>query len=289
MYKLLTPILLILGLGFSHNAVSANSPSSLSTKESSGLFLTNKWINKKSLPITDGTGRVTYFFGESLPSVICSPLKTCVVELQIGEIITEGGLQVGDNVRWRITPTVTGEGVKKRTNLIVKPTDSGLETTLTISTNKRLYQIKLLSTKNDWMPFVNFNYPEQLEFEWEKYSQAMKTVRVNNELPNGQHVPDLDFNYQVKGKTPFKPLRVYNNGVKTIIEMPLQVEHTSLPTLLVVNGNQRELVNYRYKNSYTKNGRKINGRFIVDQISKELILVSGVGGDAQTIIIKYQG
>lgn len=284
--------LLVLALTVSHHAIAAPNDVldlPLSAKEASGLSLTNKWMNKRTLPITDGTGRVTYFFGETLPSVVCSPLKTCVVELQTGEMITRGGLQVGDSVRWRVSPTVSGAGRTKRTNLIIKPTDVGLETTLTISTNKRIYQIKLLSRQGDWMPFVNFDYPEQLQFEWEQYSQAMKTERVNNSLPNGQYVPELDFNYQVKGKTAFKPLRVYNDGIKTVIEMPLKVEQTALPTLLVVNGSQRELVNYRYKNSYTKDGRKINGRFIVDQISKELILVSGVGSDAQTILIKYQG
>jgi type IV secretion system protein VirB9 len=266
-----------------------DAPLALSIKESSGLQLTNKWMNKKSLPITDGTGRVTYFFGDTLPSVVCSPLKTCVVELQTGEIITQGGLQVGDSVRWRVSPTVSGSGQTKRTNLIIKPTDTELETTLTVATNKRVYQIKLLSRANDWMPFVNFDYPEQLQFEWDKYSTAMQSERVNNSLPNGQYVPELDFNYQVKGKTAFKPLRVYNDGVKTVIEMPLKVEQTVLPTLLVVNGSQRELVNYRYKNSYVKDGRKINGRFIVDQISKALILVSGVGSDAKTVLIEYQG
>ena len=284
--------LFALALTVSHHTIAAPNDAldlPLSAKESSGLSLTNKWMDKRTLPITDGTGRVTYFFGETLPSVVCSPLKTCVVELQTGEMITRGGLQVGDSVRWRVSPTVSGAGQSKRTNLIIKPTDVGLETTLTVSTNKRIYQVKLLSRQNDWMPFVNFDYPEQLQFEWEQYSQAMKTERVNNSLPNGQYVPELDFNYQVRGKTAFKPLRVYNDGVKTIIEMPLKVEQTALPTLLVVNGSQRELVNYRYKNSYTKDGRKINGRFIVDQISKELILVSGVGSDAQTILIKYQG
>ncbi|WP_394230756.1 P-type conjugative transfer protein TrbG [Shewanella colwelliana] len=269
--------------------INTDTPLALSIKESSGLQLTQKWMNKKSQPITDGTGRVTYFFGDTLPSVVCSPLKTCVVELQAGEIITQGGLQVGDSVRWRVSPTISGSGPEKRTNLIIKPTDTALETTLTIATNKRIYQIKLLSRANDWMPFVNFDYPELLQFEWEQYSQAMEAERVNNSLPTGQYVPELDFNYLVKGKTAFKPLRVYNDGLKTVIEMPNKVEQMSLPTLLVVNGSQRELVNYRYKNSYTLDGRKINGRFIVDQISKELILVSGVGSDAKTVLIKYQG
>ena len=259
------------------------------TKEGRALELANKWMNKQSRAVTDGTGRVTYPYGESLPSVICAPLKTCVIELQENEIITPSGLQIGDKIRWNIAPTVSGRGANKRTNLIIKPADVDLETTLTVATDKRMYQIKLLSHPTEWMPFVNFEYPEQRAFEWQQYHAAAKVEVEQNSLPDGNYVPELDFNYRVKGKTSFKPLRVYNDGNKTVIEMPLRVEKESLPTLLVVNGDQKELVNYRYKHSYVSEGRKINGRFIVDQLSKEIILISGVGSDQESILIKYKG
>ena len=136
---------------------------------------------------------------------------------------------------------------------------------------------------------VNFDYPEDRVAQWEKYQQTMQTEKQRNTLPDGQRVPELDFNYTVKGKANFKPLRVYNDGVKTVIEMPSTVEHRTLPTLLVVNGNQQELVNYRYKNSYIQDGRRINGRFIVDQLSTILMLVVGVGRDQESILIHYEG
>jgi len=266
------------------NPFSPDTP--LTANEQAGVSLSQKWMDNKQQPITDGSGRVTYFYGQSLPSVVCSPVRTCVIELQVGEVINQGGLQAGDTVRWRVTPTVSGQGDKKRTNLIVKPSDAGMETTLTVVTNKRVYQIKLISRLEDWMPFVNFDYPEALEWEYAQYHAAMAEQARVNTLPDGQSTPELDFNYVVSGKADFKPLRVYNNGSKTIIEMPPTVEHKSLPTVLVVNGDQQELVNYRYRNSTKQDGRRINGRFIVDQLSQELVLVSGVGSDQETILIK---
>ncbi len=262
----------------------------LSLNEKQALSLSQKWIGKEHKALTDGSGRVTYFYGSTLPTVVCAPFKICVLELDTGEIINqEGGLQIGDSTRWRVSPTVSGSGANKRTQLIIKPTDLDLETTLTIATNKRIYQIKLLSDKTKWMPIVNFDYPEDRVAQWEQYQQAMQTEKQLNTLPDGQSVPELDFNYTVKGKANFKPLRVYNDGVKTVIEMPSKVEHRTLPTLLVVNGHQQELVNYRYKNSYIQDGRRINGRFIVDQLSTSLMLVVGVGSSQESILIHYEG
>lgn len=267
-----------------------SSATAFSPNEKRALGLSQKWIGKEHHAITDGSGRVTYFYGSTLPTVVCAPFKTCVLELDKNEVINqEGGLQMGDNTRWRVSPTVSGSGQNKRTQLIIKATDIDLETSLTVATNKRIYQIKLMSDKTQWMPLVNFEYPEDRDAQWAQYQQDMQIEKQRNTLPDGQHVPELDFNYTVKGKANFKPLRVYNDGVKTVIEMPSKVEHRTLPTLLVVNGNQQELVNYRYKNSYIQDGRRINGRFIVDQLSTSLMLVVGVGSDQESILIHYEG
>ncbi|ABX51850.1 MULTISPECIES: P-type conjugative transfer protein TrbG [Shewanella] len=263
---------------------------SLSLKENSALALSDAWIEKSTQPITDGTGRVTYYFGDSLPSVVCSPIKTCVVELEDGEMIAQSGLQLGDSARWKVSMAVSGMGANKRTNLIIKPTDINLETTMTVATDRRVYQIKLISDAVKWMPFVAFTYPEQRQMEWEVYKAAMVHEIKQNTLSDGAYIPELDFNYQVNGKASFKPLRVYNDGVKTYVEMPSQVEQGSLPIILVVNGSQKELVNYRYQNSFAQDdGRKINGRFIIDQVSKELILTMGVGSDQVSILVKHKG
>ncbi|MGL4475560.1 MAG: P-type conjugative transfer protein TrbG [Shewanella sp.] len=262
----------------------------LNAKEKQATELAQDWIAKDNKTITDGSGRVTYFYGASLPTVVCAPFKTCVLELDTQEVINpDNGLQIGDAVRWRVTPTVSGSGDTRRTQLIIKPTDTNLETNLTIATNKRIYQVKLISRANDWMPLVNFEYPEERAAQWAAYQSAMQVETQKNTLPDGQLVPELDFNYDVSGKADFKPLRVYNDGRKTIIEMPTRVEHRVLPTLLVVNGNQQELVNYRYKNSYIQDGRRINGRFVVDQLSDAIMLVVGVGGDQESILIEYEG
>jgi type IV secretory pathway VirB9-like protein len=50
----------------------------------------------------------------------------------------------------------------------------------------------------------------------------------------GEYLGDLSFDYDVSGSASWKPVRVYNDGRKTIIEMPGTMEQTEAPTLLVV-------------------------------------------------------
>jgi type IV secretion system protein VirB9 len=51
-------------------------------------------------------GKVVFLFGETQPSVICSPLQVCDIELQGGEIVRD--VLVGDTVRWKVEPATSG-------------------------------------------------------------------------------------------------------------------------------------------------------------------------------------
>ena len=61
---------------------------------------------------------------------------------------------------------------------------------------------------------------------------------------SGEYVGELDFDYRISGDG-LKPLRVYNDGVRTIIQMPRDMSRKEAPTLLVLNGGEEVMVNYR--------------------------------------------
>lgn len=251
----------------------------LTPKEQQSLTLVNKWINGTSRPVTRGDGSVTWFFGATMPTIVCAPLKTCDIQLQPGERITKKGVHIGDPVRWDVSPALSGEGDRQVTHLVVKPSDVGLSTTLVVATDRRTYHMSLASRKTDWTPAVNFDYPEQVQDEWDSYYARQEAEKAQKTLGNGLNIDNLDFNYRVSGSAPFKPVRVYNNGIKTIIEMPASVNARELPTLMVVNAGEKEVVNYRYRNN----------KFIVDQLATGIILITGVGSHQQSILISYQG
>ncbi|GAL12083.1 conjugative transfer protein TrbG [Vibrio astriarenae] len=174
---------------------------------------------------------------------------------------------------------MSGQGRDAVTHILVKPTDVGIETTLQISTNRRSYLIKLTSTHNDWMPVVKFDYPETLNLAMDSLYQRQESERSSKQVGDGLNIDHLDFEYAIEGNTHFTPVRVYNNSVKTILEMPRSVATGTLPSLLVVNGGQRELINYRYR----------EGKFVVDGLPEQIALVLGAGSRQKTVLIKRKG
>lgn len=251
----------------------------LTANEREGVQLAQKWINGKTQPITAPDGAVVYYYGASLPSVVCSPLKTCDIQLEAGEQLVKTGINTGDSVRWKITPTLSGSGDNAVTHIIVKPSDVGLETSLMLTTNRRSYMFKLVSRQSDWMPVVRFDYPDTINTALSSLYAKRTSAQAEKQLGNGLNIDNLDFNYRVDGQAAFTPVRVYNNSIKTILEMPRSVATGKLPSLLVVNAGRRELINYRYN----------KGKFIVDGLPKEIVLVIGAGKYQQSVLIKHKG
>lgn len=254
--------------------------SPLSEKAAQALALSQKWINGTARPITAGDGTVTYYFGKTQPVVVCAPLRTCDIQLQTGERITKNGVNIGDSVRWEVTPSLSGSGDSQQTHIIVKPRDVGLDTSMTINTDRRTYSIKLVSRQTDWMPAINFDYPEAEKNAWDAYYAEQGQDKAQKTLGDGLNIDSLDFNYRIEGNADFKPVRVYNNGIKTFIELPRTVSSGELPAVLVVNSDsgEKEIVNYGFH----------DGKFIVDQLARQLILVQGVGSDQTSVLISRE-
>jgi hypothetical protein len=44
-----------------------------------------RWRGENNSPAAGSDGRVLYSFGAGLPTVVCAPLRVCMIELQAGE------------------------------------------------------------------------------------------------------------------------------------------------------------------------------------------------------------
>src|SRR3546814_7386094 len=100
-----------------------------------------------------------FLYGEVQPSVVCSPLQVCDIELQGGEIVRD--VLVGDTVRWKVEPATSGAAGGQAIHLIVKPSEAGLVTSMVVTTSRRTYHIKLKSHPSQYMARVGFEYPEE--------------------------------------------------------------------------------------------------------------------------------
>jgi type IV secretion system protein TrbG len=252
----------------------------LNTKEQKAVNLANQWKNKPELPVMGEDGSVNFNYGTSMPSLVCAPLYACDVTLQPGEVVLQ--VDVGDSARWKVSPATSGNGDQAVTHLIVKPADAGLSSNMIVNTDRRTYNIHLVSKKDNWMPKVAFSYPEDVQMQWAAYKEQhqqlkARTVYTDKSTPHS----DLDFNYRVQGDSPnWKPLRVYSDQSKTYIQFPQSAKHGEIPALVILGpGNQEQLVNYRM----------VEDRYVVDKVIDKAALITGVGRHQQRIEIVREG
>ena len=251
-------------------------------KEKASLAIAEDWRKAPVAPAPGQGGRVVFIFGADHPTVVCQPKQVTDIELEPGEMVTANGLHYGDTVRWSIAPSVSGPAAVATTHLIVKPIAPGLSTSLVCATDRRMYHIRLVSSETDWTPFVSFSYPENERIQWALYQEqqrkARETATLNNATGPGTaaQIGELDFEYKIEGTAPWRPVRVYNDGLKTIVQMPQAMQQTEAPALLVVGSDKKEqLVNYRLHGD----------RYIVDQIFSKAVLIAGVGKGQTRITI----
>jgi len=254
--------------------------SPMNTKEKQGVRLADEWKSNQALPTRGVDGSVLFLYGATLPSVVCAPLYACNLKLQSGETVTQ--IDVADNIRWKVTPSTYGNGSNTTTVLVIKPTDSGLQTDMTISTDRRMYVVKLLSRMTDWMPLVSFAYPEDVSAAWAAYYAKKKKQREETIIPStGQNIAKLNFGFRMGGDDPlWKPTRIYTDGSKTYIQFPPAVRSDEAPALVVLgSGNKEQLVNYRM----------VGDAYVVDRVLQRAALISGVGGDQVRVTITRDG
>jgi type IV secretion system protein VirB9 len=256
----------------------------LTPQEKAAIEIAEKWQSSSSTgtaPVAGPNGSINFVYGAQQPSIVCAVLQVCDVALQPGELVNS--INLGDTTRWRVEPAITGSGSNEVQHLIIKPLDVGLETSLFITTNRRSYHMRLRSHRTQYMPQVSFTYPEDALVKWENMKSRETKERQEKTIPEtGEYLGNLNFDYDLSGSAPWKPLRVYNDGVKTIIQMPATMAQTEAPTLLVVrkeggwfSEDETVIVNYRLQND----------RYIVDAVFDKAILIAGVGSSQSRVTI----
>ena len=260
----------------------------LTTQEQAALSIAKRWETASPTgmkPVAGPDGSIRFLFGAQHTSIVCAVLQVCDVALQASEQVNS--INLGDTARWQVEPAITGSGAGEIQHLIIKPLDVGLETSLVVTTNRRTYHFRLKSHRTQYMPQVSFTYPEEAMAKWDAIQKKTTQEHKVKTIPEtGEYLGDLTFDYTIEGTASWKPERVYNNGEKTIIQMPKTMNQTEAPTLLVVRkdggiftDDETVLVNYRVQNN----------RYIVDAVFDKAILIAGVGGSQEKVTIIRSG
>ena len=88
------------------------------------------------------------------------------------------------------------------------------------------------------------------------------------------------FGYRVDGANEhLRPVRVYDDGAKTYIQMPSDMQHREVPVLLILGADGKgEMTNYRVRQQ----------TFIVDRLFDHAQLVLGSGKKSQKVEISRE-
>lgn len=159
----------------------------------------------------------------------------------------------------------------------------GLDTSLVVTTDRRTYRMRVKTSRTKFMPYVSFTYPEDAQAKWDAIrTREAKQLRDNTIPQTGEYLGNLDFNYKISGSAGWKPVRVYNDGVKTIIQFPKTISSGETPILLVV---RKEGGLFSKDETQQVNLRTQGDRTIVDGLFDKAYLVIGVGSSQEKVTI----
>ena len=247
----------------------------LTDKEKKALLLSGQWSSDIQ-PYMSAGGKLMYVHGASIPTIIAAPMQVCDVELEPGEKINE--IVVGDSARWMVESGTAGI----ITHLFIKPVDAGLESSAIITTDHRVYHLRLVSQRTGYTPYIGFAYSNDLKRKARQEKEEKEKDREWRSTSDMEgHAVDLsklNFNYSVDGAAAWRPDRVYDDGQKTYIRLPRAAKTGDMPVLLVRKGKTDVLVNYRVKDL----------TMMVDGLFDTIALVDGVGSDQESVEIRRE-
>ena len=184
--------------------------------------------------------------------VYSSPFRITDIELEPGEVLS-GEIITGDSGRWMIESGVTGD----RAHIYLKPTQTNLETSMIINTNRRRYYLIIRSYDQKYMVGVRWRYPKTELAQAFANVRSLPEVIIDASSEDGLGIPLLgnqqfnaySFDYKVihpKGsKVRWIPVRVYDDGIRTFIELAQDALNFELPVVHLGRRKKDELVNYR--------------------------------------------
>ncbi len=207
-------------------------------------------------PVATGfvNGAQVYPYSEgTIYQVYAAPGLVTDIALQPGENLI--AVASGDTARWVLGDTTSGSGPAKQTHVLVKPFSAGLQTNLVITTDRRAYHVRLISTSGTALSSMRWSYPQDELLALKRKAEAAAEAAP---VATGLAVEQLHFDYSISGDRPaWRPVRAFDDGTKTYVEFPPSLGSGEAPPLFVVGRDGKaELVNYR-----------LSGRFyVVDRI-----------------------
>ena len=172
-------------------------------------------------------------------------------------------------------------------HLILKAKYHNIATNVIVTTSRRTYHIKLVSTRTRKLRQLKFYYPHDQVNGVNERLQAEQTQRQQRRTDTVARFPSLsvetlNFQYTVEspdGVPTWTPLRAFDDGKHVYIQMPPDLHAGEAPALLVNTASGDALVNYRIRGDY----------YVVDKLFNQAVLINGTGSQQERVLITRLG
>jgi len=215
------------------------------------------------------------------PLITCAPLQLCQIILAKDEKIN--AITTADPSRWQIQSSFIGEKKIGSGSWVVmlKPSEVSMTTSLTITTDKRIYRFAITSkegvssqTINFWYPQDTLNYvTEQAKMSYNKALKEAQNIDTSYQIDLAHLNNDYNYTSPNKPVPVWLPESVFDDGSKTYIKLPPVSGKVPQPIFSTVINGEESVTNYRYKAPY----------IIYDGIFKEAVLISGNGNTQEKV------
>jgi type IV secretion system protein VirB9 len=169
--------------------------------------------------------------------IYAQPLRLCDICLEPGERALDVPV-ISDSERWILGAAVSFDGSSEVQHIYVKPSTAGLDASLVINTDRRVYHIILRSYNSTHMPIVRWRYVSGLPNNFSRSPQSENGSGIDPRF--------LSFNYRINysvfRKPVWLPKLVFDDGSKTYITFPDAALQRELPAVFE---NRKDVLNYR--------------------------------------------
>ena len=212
-------------------------------------------------PVTmPGDARIGVFpySRDQIYRVLTAPLKLTTIELEKGEkLIADPAM--GDSIQWEIDDD-------KMNHVFVKPHKADLVNTLHLTTNKREYDLTLISSPAGGLFYqtVRFQYPRSPMTRVSSRDDSAASSDRGTESGTVSVAPDkLNWDYSVNGHTEFTPEVVFDDGHAVWMRMPAKAQ--SWPVPFISDHGDRVVANFIRRGDF----------LVLQRLADEIVLQSG--------------
>ncbi len=234
----------------------------------------------KSLPVRSGEAGSISADANGRPVLVCAPLHTCVIALPKD---SKPAITVGiSKAEWNIQQAMVG----KVPEIFLSPKFAGLHQNLvvaaTLDGQTKNYQVRVVSDKSQYIPVLNLQAQNVSVRTWPTGDSGSAPSVTKPKAPAVLPLPNValdhintDWRVSCGGGGwfsnstcgPIKPLRVFDDGTRTYIEMPAGLaSHGGYPILQAKNRSHQLIgVNTQIRGNM----------MVVDSVPYELVLRLG--------------